>query len=161
MIRRPPRSTLFPYTTLFRSAIVYSVPALTRPPALPLTAAAPTAAGGIAIAAQPEHESADASARTRSAKRTIFREHTQRRCQREVSYGPMTPPLEGMVPWPADIAERYRAHGYWTGETLGSAFDRSVAAHADRVAVVEGDRRLTYRQLAGLLDRPARQIGRT
>src|SRR2546426_7333204 len=27
MIRRPPRSTLFPYTTLFRSAIVASLPA--------------------------------------------------------------------------------------------------------------------------------------
>ena len=38
----------------------------------------------------------------------------------------MTPPLVGMVPWPADITERYRARGYWTGETLGSAFDRSV-----------------------------------
>ena len=70
----------------------------------------------------------------------------------------MTPPLEGVVPWPADITERYRARGYWTGETLGSAFDRSVAAHADRVAVVEGDRRLTYRQLAGLVDRLARHL---
>src|SRR5207237_446200 len=75
-----------------------------------------------------------------------------------VSHGPMTPPLGGMVPWPADITERYRARGYWTGETLGSAFDRSVAAHADRVAVVEGDRRLTYRQLAGLVDRLARHL---
>src|SRR3989449_6931305 len=28
MIRRPPRSTLFPYTTLFRSALVLLVPAL-------------------------------------------------------------------------------------------------------------------------------------
>src|SRR5260221_2785266 len=27
MIRRPPRSTLFPYTTLFRSVIVYVAPA--------------------------------------------------------------------------------------------------------------------------------------
>ncbi len=70
----------------------------------------------------------------------------------------MTPPLEGMVPWPADITERYRARGYWTGETLGSAFDRSVAAHADRVAVVEGERRLTYRQLGGLVDRLARHL---
>src|SRR3712207_7223367 len=32
MIRRPPRSTLFPYTTLFRSL------ALTYPPTLPLSA---------------------------------------------------------------------------------------------------------------------------
>src|SRR2546427_7883959 len=31
MIRRPPRSTLFPYTTLFRSWGVYSVPAYADP----------------------------------------------------------------------------------------------------------------------------------
>src|SRR5256885_8413264 len=30
MIRRPPRSTLFPYTTLFRSANVGSIPAALR-----------------------------------------------------------------------------------------------------------------------------------
>src|SRR3712207_7853903 len=29
MIRRPPRSTLFPYTTLFRSVIVRTLPAVT------------------------------------------------------------------------------------------------------------------------------------
>jgi len=70
----------------------------------------------------------------------------------------MTPPLEGMVPWPADVTQRYRARGYWTGETIGSAFDRSVATHADRVAVVDGDRRLTYRHLAGLVDRLAHHL---
>src|SRR6266700_6565452 len=31
MIRRPPRSTLFPYTTLFRSTRTCSLPAPTRP----------------------------------------------------------------------------------------------------------------------------------
>src|SRR5256885_10646844 len=31
MIRRPPRSTLFPYTTLFRSDIVAGTPAFTSP----------------------------------------------------------------------------------------------------------------------------------
>src|SRR2546428_164554 len=30
MIRRPPRSTLFPYTTLFRSAVTTKLPALLR-----------------------------------------------------------------------------------------------------------------------------------
>src|SRR5688572_31786724 len=34
MIRRPPRSTLFPYTTLFRSRLVG--PALAHPPGLPV-----------------------------------------------------------------------------------------------------------------------------
>src|SRR2546430_3802173 len=31
MIRRPPRSTLFPYTTLFRSAVAALLPALAGP----------------------------------------------------------------------------------------------------------------------------------
>src|SRR3989442_10695322 len=35
MIRRPPRSTLFPYTTLFRSTMPDPAPALTEKPAKP------------------------------------------------------------------------------------------------------------------------------
>src|SRR2546422_7452990 len=34
MIRRPPRSTLFPYTTLFRSAAVLRVAPVLHPPSL-------------------------------------------------------------------------------------------------------------------------------
>src|SRR5258707_6158896 len=34
MIRRPPRSTLFPYTTLFRSILTTHVGSLIRPPQL-------------------------------------------------------------------------------------------------------------------------------
>src|SRR3712207_8138738 len=34
MIRRPPRSTLFPYTTLFRSGLGQPVRARVRPPAM-------------------------------------------------------------------------------------------------------------------------------
>ncbi|MGH7319565.1 MAG: AMP-binding protein [Candidatus Rokuibacteriota bacterium] len=60
-----------------------------------------------------------------------------------------------MVEWPDDVASRYRARGYWAGVTLSDAFDRSVAAHADREAVVDGARRLTYRALGGLVDRLA------
>src|SRR5687768_17752378 len=36
MIRRPPRSTLFPYTTLFRSAVTVDVPPGTPVSAIPL-----------------------------------------------------------------------------------------------------------------------------
>jgi non-ribosomal peptide synthetase component E (peptide arylation enzyme) len=64
-------------------------------------------------------------------------------------------PLDGVVPWPPELARRYRERGYWTGETLGEVFDRSVAAHAGRVAVVDGERRVTYRQLGTLVDRLA------
>jgi 2,3-dihydroxybenzoate-AMP ligase len=63
--------------------------------------------------------------------------------------------LDGVVGWPPEFAQRYRARGYWAGTTLGQAFDRSVAAHADRVAVVDGPRRITYRELSRLVDRLA------
>jgi 2,3-dihydroxybenzoate-AMP ligase len=60
-----------------------------------------------------------------------------------------------LVPWPDDVAARYRARGYWTDETIGDAFDRSVAAHADRVAVVDGARRVDYAELGRRVDRLA------
>jgi 2,3-dihydroxybenzoate-AMP ligase len=63
--------------------------------------------------------------------------------------------LEGVVGWPGEFARRYRERGYWAGVTLGEAFDRSVAANADRVAVVDGPRRISYRELGSLVDRLA------
>src|SRR2546427_5878658 len=44
MIRRPPRSTLFPYTTLFRSVLAYAIQFLARVPA---TALGRTQPGGM------------------------------------------------------------------------------------------------------------------
>ena len=63
--------------------------------------------------------------------------------------------LDGMVSWPPDFATRYRAEGYWVGSTLGEAFDRAVATYADREAVVDGPKRLTYRELGQLVNRLA------
>jgi 2,3-dihydroxybenzoate-AMP ligase len=63
--------------------------------------------------------------------------------------------LDGVVGWPPEFADRYRERGYWAGVTLGEAFDRSVARHAGREAVVDGARRLTYRDLGRLVDRLA------
>ena len=63
--------------------------------------------------------------------------------------------LDGVVGWPPEFAHRYRARGYWAGTTLGQAFDRSAGAHADRVAVVDGARRVTYRELSALVNRLA------
>jgi 2,3-dihydroxybenzoate-AMP ligase len=65
------------------------------------------------------------------------------------------PPLDGVVAWPPEFVRRYRTRGYWAGTPLGAAFDASVAAHADRVALVDGDRRLTYGALGTLVDRLA------
>ncbi|WP_208025948.1 (2,3-dihydroxybenzoyl)adenylate synthase [Amycolatopsis acidicola] len=49
--------------------------------------------------------------------------------------------------FPEEFAERYRAAGYWTGQTLGDMLSASVAAYGGRIAVVDGDRRWTYSEL--------------
>ena len=63
--------------------------------------------------------------------------------------------MEGFVPWPADLVERYRAAGYWTGQTIGEMFETSVRAHAGRTALVSAGRRLTYAEVGHLVDRLA------
>ena len=68
--------------------------------------------------------------------------------------------LDGMVPWPADLASRYRAKGYWAGSTLGEAFDRAVATYAHREAVVDGPKRITYQELGQLVNRFALYLAR-
>ncbi|GGZ24666.1 2,3-dihydroxybenzoate-AMP ligase [Streptomyces nitrosporeus] len=53
--------------------------------------------------------------------------------------------------WPAEFAERYRAAGYWRGETFTSVLEAGAAAHPDRTAVVDpapGRRTWSYRELA-------------
>jgi 2,3-dihydroxybenzoate---[aryl-carrier protein] ligase len=67
--------------------------------------------------------------------------------------------LDGFVPWPEPFARRYRARGHWAGITLGDALERSFAANADRLAVVDGERRLTYGELGRLVDRLALHFG--
>src|SRR3712207_8758258 len=47
MIRRPPRSTLFPYTTLFRSEDTYVTPAKARMPTPSSPSSQPATAPGI------------------------------------------------------------------------------------------------------------------
>jgi 2,3-dihydroxybenzoate-AMP ligase len=68
---------------------------------------------------------------------------------------PVTPDPEevvmtrpGTVPWPPEFAERYAAAGYWHGRPLGAHLWAWADAHGDRTAVVDGDTRLSYRQLA-------------
>jgi 2,3-dihydroxybenzoate-AMP ligase len=40
------------------------------------------------------------------------------------------------TPWPADPAARYRAAGYWRGQTFGALLSSLALAHSERVAVV-------------------------
>jgi len=67
---------------------------------------------------------------------------------------------DGVTPWPAEFAELYTREGYWRGEPLGHWMWTWADRDGDRIAVVDGDVRISYRQLAehadalaaGLLD---------
>ncbi|MDH6590036.1 2,3-dihydroxybenzoate-AMP ligase [Streptomyces sp. SAI-133] len=59
---------------------------------------------------------------------------------------------KGFVPWPEEAANRYRESGYWRGRPLGAYLHEWATARGDTVAVVDGDTRLTYRELAARAD---------
>lgn len=63
----------------------------------------------------------------------------------------MTAVADGVVPYPPEAAERYRAAGYWTGQTFPALLDAAVADHGARTAVVgtgpSGAERWTYAEL--------------
>lgn len=75
--------------------------------------------------------------------------------------------VEGVVPYPEEFAARYRASGYWTGATLDGLLRDAVSEAAERIAVIDGDRRWSYRELdarvgrlaSGLADRWALERG--
>ncbi len=62
---------------------------------------------------------------------------------------------DGMVPWPAEAAANYRKRGYWKGIAIGRVFDESVRRHLEREAVIDGERRVTYRELGLAVNRMA------
>lgn len=55
--------------------------------------------------------------------------------------------LEGFVPWPEELAQRYRKEGYWRDVTIGGMLTAWADAYGDSVAVTADDRRVTYREL--------------
>ena len=57
-----------------------------------------------------------------------------------------------------EIAQRYKSEGYWIGKNLIEYFDAAVARHPDKTAIVGGDTRLTYGQLATEVNRVAHHL---
>ncbi|OAH13450.1 (2,3-dihydroxybenzoyl)adenylate synthase [Streptomyces jeddahensis] len=68
------------------------------------------------------------------------------------------PSSNGAVPWPDAYARLYTEKGYWTGEALGDALLAVADATPDAVALVDGDRALTHRQLAERADATALRL---
>ena len=57
--------------------------------------------------------------------------------------------------WPDELAAQYRAAGYWQGVTLSDALRSWAARSGERIAVVCGERRWSYRELDRRVDRMA------
>jgi 2,3-dihydroxybenzoate-AMP ligase len=66
--------------------------------------------------------------------------------------------LDGVTPFPAEFAARYRALGYWEDRPLFDGFTAALAAYADRVAVVDEIGPVTYSQLSERSERLARAL---
>jgi len=66
--------------------------------------------------------------------------------------------LDGVTPFPAGFAARYRELGYWEDRPLFDGFTAALAAYADRVAVVDETGPVTYRQLSERSERLARVL---
>jgi 2,3-dihydroxybenzoate-AMP ligase len=55
--------------------------------------------------------------------------------------------LPGVVPFPPEFAQRYRAKGYWQDRSLADEFSAVFAKYASRIALVDGERVFTYQDI--------------
>ena len=60
--------------------------------------------------------------------------------------------LPGVVPFPPEFAQRYRAKGYWRDKSLAQEFELVFKQYGDRLALVDGERHYTYGQIDELTD---------
>lgn len=55
--------------------------------------------------------------------------------------------LEGCVPWPENVARRYRERGYWANITLWQMLEKSIETCPRRIALIYRGERLSYSAL--------------
>ncbi|HEY8700239.1 MAG TPA: AMP-binding protein [Arthrobacter sp.] len=65
---------------------------------------------------------------------------------------------EGAVPWPREDAASYRAKGYWEDKALGAYILDAADRFPEQVALVDGDVRMGYRELADRTDAAAERL---
>ncbi len=60
--------------------------------------------------------------------------------------------LEGVVPFPPEFARQYREKGYWQDKSLAEEFAAMWRIHAERIALVDGDRFYSYADIDRITD---------
>lgn len=63
-----------------------------------------------------------------------------------------TPTTNGLVPWPAELAARWREQGFWEDRLLLAPLEDVARRLPDKVALVDGDVRLSYAELFERVD---------
>src|SRR5258706_418194 len=63
--------------------------------------------------------------------------------------------LDGVVPFPPELAKRYRDKGYWRDLSLAEEFASVFKRYADRIAFIDRDARVTYGEVDDVPDRLA------
>jgi 2,3-dihydroxybenzoate-AMP ligase len=63
--------------------------------------------------------------------------------------------LSGAVPWPAELAQRYREAGYWSGQTFAELLRAWSTSDGERTALVTRTERVSYAMLDQRVDRLA------
>ena len=55
--------------------------------------------------------------------------------------------LEGCVSWPDDLASLYRRKGYWLDVSIPELFANLAAKDPSRLAIIDGERRISLAQV--------------
>ncbi|TFH87222.1 (2,3-dihydroxybenzoyl)adenylate synthase [Billgrantia azerbaijanica] len=63
------------------------------------------------------------------------------------------------TPWPHELAQRYRDHGYWLDEPLTRGLDHQVRHRPKATALLCGDRRFSYADIDALSTNLAMRLG--
>ncbi len=64
----------------------------------------------------------------------------------------ITPIADGIVPWPRDLAQEYRAEGWWRGQALGAGIAAVADVRKTATALVDGATRISYESLMARAD---------
>ena len=62
------------------------------------------------------------------------------------------------MPWPGERARAYRAKGYWEGLSIFDMVARTAARQPGKVALVSGERRISYGELVAASERLAGRL---
>lgn len=67
----------------------------------------------------------------------------------------MTATFDGFTPYPEEFVAKYRELGYWEDGSMADFFGDICTRFSERIAIVAGNERITYRQLAERAERLA------